>query len=94
MFKLTKEILENAKPRSVVTSGFAKDDPSGVNMTNSGQNLRWVLCRGEISDWCVYVHYAHQSIEWIKDHGDKPFSRNNIENIIEFDDEVWDRYRF
>jgi hypothetical protein len=46
---LTLQALKDMKP-GIFTSGTTTDNPDGVNMTNSGQALRWVAVRGGIHD--------------------------------------------
>ena len=92
-YKLTKKKIEDAKPNSIMYDGITTDDPNGLNMTNSGRILRFIVYRGGIADWCIYTHLAEMPLEYIRDHGDKPHSREFIENEVEFDDKVWEMYR-
>jgi len=91
--KLTIKILENASPRSTIFEGTTTDDEDGLNMTGSGRPLRWVLSRGMIADWCVYCHWTYMNSQLVHDYGDKVYERENVENIVDFDDEVWKKYR-
>ena len=97
-FKLTKEMLDDESTRGqVIASGISPNSPEGLFMTNDnyGKTLRWVLKKGwGYSDWAVYCHWTEHSEEWVRDNGDKVTSRQNLQNIIEFDDECWSKYRF
>jgi len=91
---LTKEILENTEPGSILFSGIATDGPGGLNIASTGRELRYVVVRGAgIPDWAVYCHWSWKTDEWIRRHGDKVHGRGNLENILEFDDETWAMYR-
>lgn len=90
---LTKEMIENAEPESIIFQGETTDDENGLNMTRSGQPLRFIIFRGGIADWCIYTHTIDKPWFWIRDHGDKPHTREFIANVVEFDDEVWKMYR-
>lgn len=91
--KLTKETIEQALPNSIIYKGETTDDENGLNMTGSGKVLKFVVCRGGIADWCIYTHFSDRTFEQIAHLGDKPHSREQIANIVEFDNEVWTMYR-
>jgi len=91
--ELTKEMIKNADPRSIIFRGETTNDGNGLNMTGTGEPLRFVVYRGGIPDWCVYTQKAFQGWGFIRDCGDKVHTREYIENIVEFNDEVWKMYR-
>jgi hypothetical protein len=91
---LTIDMLNKFTPHSIPFYGGAFDNPKGLNMTNSGKELTWILSIGEVGDWCIYVHFKTDDLDFVHDHGDKVISRENIENLFDFNDEVWKRYRF
>ena len=92
-FELTMNILRGVIPLTILATGTADDNPDGLNMTNSGKKLRWILKLGQVGDWCVYVFWENYSIDYVSKHGDKVMSKNNLKNIIEFNDDVWNKYR-
>ena len=85
-------MLKDMKPGTFGT-GEIVDGPEGINMFNSGRQLRWVATRGGIHDWAIYVGLASSSIEDVKDHGDKVHSERNIKKLVECDDEAYGMYR-
>jgi len=91
--KITKAMIEDAEPESIIVRGETIDNEDGLNMSRSGQKLRYIIFRGGIADWCIYAHTADKSWEWIRKHGDKPHTKEFIANVVEFDDEVWKMYR-
>jgi len=94
-FRLTLNILDNAQPGIILATGVTIDNPDGLHISGSGKELRWVLKLGGINDWCIYTHWATNSIEYVRDHGDKVTQKSNILNIIDIDDEkVWKRMRY
>ncbi|KKL81414.1 hypothetical protein LCGC14_1995000 [marine sediment metagenome] len=93
--RITIEALDSSTLRGhVLCYGSAPDDVTGLNMTGSGKTLHWVAKRGAIGDWCVYCHWSSHDFVYILSQGDKVINRENIENILDIDDEVWARYRF
>jgi len=90
---LTLKMLEDM-PRTVFASGFTVDSVDGVNMTNSGKKLRWVAIRGRIYDWAIYIHWATNPLEYIRDEGDKVITENHIRKLVECDNEAFNMYRY
>jgi hypothetical protein len=83
--------LERGK---VFASGIVKDDNSGINMTNTGNDLRWIAKAGGGNDWAIYIHWAFRNEEWITKHGDKVTFESHIRKLIPCDIEVFNLYRF
>lgn len=92
-FKLTTQALTAAKPHSIIHSGEILDNEEGMNMSGSGDMLRYVVVAGEIGDWAVYCHFAERSEDWIKMNGDKVCWKDNLKMILDFNEEVWKKYR-
>lgn len=90
---LTKKVIGEAEPHSIIKEGVTTDDEHGLNMTGSGENLRYIIFRGGIADWCIYTHRTEFPASYIQAHGNKPHSRDFIENIVSFNEEVWEMYR-
>jgi len=97
-YKLTMEILNNPDNRGkVLAEGTIPNSPEGIYMTNSNQGmmLRWILkMGGGYGDWAVYCHWATHSKEYVMESGDKVTMKANLLKIIDFDDQVWKKYRF
>ncbi|MFA6917007.1 MAG: hypothetical protein WC222_11460 [Parachlamydiales bacterium] len=94
-FKLTLEILDDPKNQhQVIAKGETSNDEKGLYMTEKGGILKWVLKVGTVGDWAIYCHWNHMPYDYVVSNGDKVYNRENIENIIDFDDEVWKRYRY
>ena len=90
---ITTETIINAQRGDIIATGIVANAPEGLFMTNSGGNLRYVAVVGGANDWCVYCHWSHHDVQFIKSQGDKVISRNNLSNILNFDDAVWGMYR-
>lgn len=90
---LTLQQLKDMEP-GIFASGVTTDDAEGINMTRSGQELRWVATRGGIHDWAIYIHKASWSEQEVKDRGDKVTSEHNIKKLVPCDDEAFGMYRY
>ena len=90
---ITLEELKEMEPNTIFADGLAVDSPIGINMTNSGQNLRWIAIRGGIWDWAIYCHTADKSLEWIKKSGDKVHNENTVKKLVPCDKEAFEMYR-
>lgn len=91
--KLTLQMLKDMEPETIFATGVVIDNPSGINMTNSDEKLRWVACRGGIHDWAIYIHIAGYDEDWVKRHGDKVHSYEHIKKLVPCDDEAIEMYR-
>lgn len=91
---MTLEQFETIKDGEVFRAGLIEDSPSGCHMTGSGKMLRFVAVKGYADDWTVYVHWAENSFEYIRESGDKVLGKNNIVACVPCDDEVFARYRY
>jgi hypothetical protein len=91
---LTLEKLRSMDP-GVFDSGVIPNSPEGVYMTflNQGKELRWVASRGGIHDWAIYIHWAENPIDWVKDYGDKVTDVNHIKKLVDCDEEALKMYR-
>jgi hypothetical protein len=77
----------------IFETGLTTDDSKGVNMTNSGAELRWVAKKGGGDDWAIYVHFSFHDEDFIRMHGDKVKSEFNIKKLVPCTDEVFSKYR-
>lgn len=73
--------------------GTTTDNPEGVNMTNSGNQLKWIAKKGGGDDWAIYVHFAGHDEDFIKKHGQKITDNDNIKKLVSCDDEMMAAYR-
>lgn len=94
MNKLTLQELKDMESDSIFATGVVQDSPEGINMTNSGRDLRWVACRGGIHDWAIYVQDASWPAAMVKSNGDKVTSEHNIKKLVPCDDEAFGMYRY
>ena len=91
---MTYEQFAALQPGEPFAQGELVDSPAGINMTNSGQLLRWIAVKGWANDWCVYAHYALHSYEFIRNSGDKVMGADNILKCVPCDDAMLARYRY
>ena len=94
--KLTVEALKKMAPGMMFADGSYKDHPSDINMTASGNWLRWVAVRGGMHDWAIYIHFSssRHPKEWVKVHGDKVCNENHIKKLVPCTDEAFKLYRY
>ena len=90
---LTIEKLKAMEPSSIFAEGLATDDAKGINMTNTGKELRWVACRGGIWDWAIYCHWSYFAIDYIHDHGDKVHNMETVKKLVPCDKDALQMYR-
>lgn len=91
---LTLKQLKDMPDRIVFAHGVTTDDANGINMANTGNQLRWVAKRGQIHDWAIYIHFAIYDDNWIKAHGDKVTGEHHIKKLVPCDDEAFEMYRY
>jgi hypothetical protein len=90
---LTVKKLMDMKPHQLFATGTTTDNSTGVNLSNSGNPLRWVAVRGGIEDWAIYVGWQWGDENHIKDFGDKIHDKDNIRKLVPCDDEALKMYR-
>ena len=89
---LTLQQLKEMKPNTIFLKGEIVDSPDGINMENSGKQLRWVAVRGEIHDWAIYCHLAENDWDFIKSQGNKITGEKNIKKLVFCDKEAFEMY--
>lgn len=94
-FMLTLEMLKAMPEGTVFAQGTIKNSPEGIYMTNYrlGDNLNWIAKRGGIHDWAIYIHWAENDFEWIKENGDKLTGTSNIKKLVQCDEQALQMYR-
>lgn len=90
---LTRKILEDMPSHTMFATGTALDTEGGLFMANTGKLLRWVAVRGEIQDWAVYAHFAHNDEQWVRSYGDKVGMEKHIKMCVPCDEEAYALYR-
>jgi len=91
---LTIKQLKEMKP-GIFLKGEVIDSPNGINMENSGRQLKWVAVRGGIHDWAIYCYLADgYSYEYVRDYGSKVISEENIKRVVPCDNESFKMYRY
>lgn len=93
---LTLEKLKEMNPHTVFATGITDNSPDGIFMTNAnlGKKLMWVAKRGEIHDWAIYIHWAENGEEYVRDYGDKVTSPSNIKKLVPCDEKSFSMYRY
>jgi len=92
---LDLEMLKIIPAGTVFGEGIVIDNPDGINMTNSGKDLRWVAKKGfGYDDWAIYIHWADNDILFVAEQGDKVNWEDNIRKLVPCTDEVYEKYRF
>jgi len=86
--------LKEMKPSTIFLKGEIIDSPDGINMENSGNQLKWVACRGGIHDWAIYCDSCDKTWEEIKSYGNKVTGEENIKRLVPCDDEAFKMYRY
>lgn len=91
---LTLDMLKDMPPHTHFATGVTTDNLNGINMTNSGQLLRWVAVRGGMHDWAIYINWAYRSEDEVAKNGDKVCSIESIKYLVPCTDEAFKMYRF
>ena len=91
--ELTLEIFTYLLQGEIFARGVTTDNVEGVNMSNSGKQLRWVAVKGWREDWCIYIHWATSEFDYVSKSGDKVINEVNIRKLIPCSDEVFQLYR-
>ena len=91
---LTLKKLKQIKRDTIFAKGEIVDNENGINMTRSGNLLKWLAVKGWGNDWVIYCHWAHKSWDYIRRSGDKVVGEVNIKKLVPCDDEAFKRYRF
>ena len=91
---ITKEEFDKSTPGEVFATGVKPNSPEGIFMTQDGGNLRWVATKGHANDWSVYCHWEFNSVEYIKQYGDKMHNEKHIKLCVPCEKEVFKSYRY
>jgi len=93
---LTLKKLKDSQPDSIIASGKVINSHEGVYITNNrlGHTMKWFAVRGVIHDWCIYIHWASNTDEFVLSSGDKVSNRDTIKKLVPCDNEALKMYRF
>lgn len=83
-------------PHTVFATGVVKNHPDDIYMVNTDINreMIWIAKRGGIEDWAIYIHWADNGIDYVKERGDKITSEKIIRRLVPCDDEAFGMYRY
>ena len=92
---LTLDKLKAMKPFEIFAHGTVTNNTEGVWMSpnKTGESLRWVAVRGWIEDWAIYCYYSEYSIDWIAEHGNKIWFKDDVKKLVPCDEEAFRFYR-
>lgn len=79
----------------IFAKGETENSPDGIYMTDNNihRPLRWLAKKGYGNDWCIYIHWATSSYDFVESNGDKVGSEKNILKLVPCTDEVLKLYR-
>jgi hypothetical protein len=85
---LTKKMLEEMPPDTIFTTGVVNEP--GLY----AEPVRWLAVRGGIADWAIYYHKEESSITYVRDYGDKCFTKEIIKKLVPCDEDAFQAYRY
>ena len=85
---LTKKMLEAMPSGTVFATGVT------ANKGLHKEPVRWLATRGGIADWAIYYHKEAMGIAYIKDHGDKCYTKSIIKELVPCDEDAFKAYRY
>lgn len=91
---LTQSEFDKLTPGEVFATGVQPNSPEGLFMTQSGGNLRWVAVKGYANDWTCYCHWDYNTVEYVKQSGDKLHNPAHIRLCVPCEDSVFQTYRY
>jgi len=85
---LTVEILKNMTSGQIIGTG------TGTYPELHSRPVRWVAVRGRgFWDWAIYYHLENNSVEFVRQQGDKCQTESVIKRLVPCDDEAYEMYR-
>ena len=85
---LTKEMLDAMPPDTIFATGVT------MNEGLYREPVRWVAVRGGIADWTIYYYKEESSIDYVRDYGDKCFTKNIIKELVPCNEDAFKAYRY
>lgn len=86
---LDLKMLNDMPPSTIFATGTVND-----NRLHREYTLRWVAVRGGRNDWAIYYHKIEKDIDFIRNEGDKCFTKEVIKELVPCDDEAFLLYRY
>lgn len=92
--KITKDMIKGQGSKLLATGLTTDKQINFYGWGNNNKPLKFVVCKGFIDDWCIYVEKMdeYQSSEEIQKCGNKIHPRT-AKLLVDCDDEVLKRYR-
>jgi len=94
--RVSKKDFDEVPNGDIVCAGVTPNNPEGIFATRDypGRLLLWVMVKGYADDWAVYYHWADRnSVDEVRDNGDKLFTEGYIKNILDLDLDVMRKFR-
>ena len=91
---MTIERFNRIPNGDIIARGQTIDSPEGINLSATGQTLKWIAVKGYGNDWSIYVAKFSCSWEYVRRFGDKVAWAQNIRKLVPCEDEVMIRYRY
>jgi len=85
---LTKEMLE-AMPSDTIFATGVVNEPGLYR-----EPVRWLAVSGGIADWAIYYHKEESSMSFIRNHGDKCFTKDIIKKLVPCNEDAFKAYRY
>lgn len=92
--KLTKDMLFGEGSKLLLTGLTTDEQINFYGWGNKNKPLKFVVCKGYIDDWCVYVESMEQeqSYEVVRSIGNK-LPIKIVKMLVDANDEIFKRYR-
>lgn len=94
MIQITKEMLQGEGSRTIGKGETTDKILNCYGWGDSQKKLKFVVAKGYIDDWCVYVEAMdrEQTYMQVRELGNKLLPET-AKKLIDCSDEVWARYR-
>lgn len=93
--KIKMEDLKETGKRVLGKGKITDDELKFYRWGNKSKVLKFVVVKGYIADWCIYVESMtdEMSFDDVKDWGNKIHNEEKIKMLVDCDKEVFERYR-
>ena len=85
---LTKGMLEAMPPSTIFATGVVNEPGLYI------EPVRWLAVRGGIADWAIYYHKEESSMAFVRDSGDKCFTKEIIKKLVPCNKGAFNAYRY
>jgi len=89
--RISKKDFDEVSNGDIVCTGITPNSPKGIFATRDypGRLFLWVMVKGYADDWAIYYHWADENtIEDVRNNGDKLLTKDYIKNIVDLDLDV------